>query len=84
MRVAIVDDEPAARRMLRESCGREPDIQVVGEFSDGRTALQALAADPPDLLFLDIQMDGLTGLQLLSPNFFYMNVRRQRSPDRLS
>ena len=64
MRVVIVDDEPAARRMLRESCAREADIEVVGEYGDGRTALQALAASPPDLLFLDIQMDGLTGLQL--------------------
>ncbi|HXR50630.1 MAG TPA: response regulator, partial [Steroidobacteraceae bacterium] len=62
MRVVIVDDEPAARRMLRESCAREADIEVVGEYGDGRTALQALAASPPDLLFLDIQMDGLTGL----------------------
>lgn len=64
MRVAIVDDEPAARRMLRESCAREADIQITGEYGDGRTALQALATNPPDLLFLDIQMDGLTGLQL--------------------
>ena len=64
MKVAIVDDEPAARRMLRESCAREADIQIIGEYGDGKTALQALAANPPDLLFLDIQMDGLTGLQL--------------------
>lgn len=64
MKVVIVDDEPAARRMLRESCAREVDIELVGEFSDSRTALQALGASPPDLLFLDIQMDGMTGLQL--------------------
>lgn len=64
MKVVIVDDEPVARRTLREYCAREADIQVVGEFGDGRSALSALLADPPDLLFLDIQMDGLTGLQV--------------------
>ena len=64
MKVAIVDDEPAARRMLRESCAREADIEIIGEYGDGRTALRELTASPPDLLFLDIQMDGLTGLQV--------------------
>ena len=64
MKVAIVDDEPAARRMLRESCAREADIEIIGEYGDGRTALRELTASPPDLLVLDIQMDGLTGLQV--------------------
>jgi two-component system, LytTR family, response regulator len=64
MKVVIVDDEPVARRTLREYCARETDVQVVGEFGDGRSALGALLANPPDLLFLDIQMDGLTGLQV--------------------
>lgn len=64
MKVVIVDDEPAARRLLRECCAREADIQVIGEFSDGQTALQALTANPPDVVLLDIHMDGLTGLQV--------------------
>jgi two-component system LytT family response regulator len=64
LRVVIVDDEPSARRSLRECCALEPDLAVVGEYGDGRTALQALATDPPDLLFLDIQMDTMTGLEV--------------------
>lgn len=64
MKVMIVDDEPAARRSLREYCQAEPDLQVVGEFSDGATALPAIASDLPDLLFLDIQMDTMTGVEL--------------------
>ena len=64
MKVVIVDDEPAGRRTLREYCERSPALMLVGEFGDSATALQALRANPPDLLFLDIQMDGMTGLML--------------------
>ena len=38
----IVDDEPAARRTVRECCEREPDLRVVGEYGDGRAALEAI------------------------------------------
>jgi two-component system LytT family response regulator len=62
--VIIVDDEPAARRALREYCANAPQLTLVGEFGDPRAALQAIRAQPPDLLFLDIQMDGMTGLSL--------------------
>jgi len=64
MNVMIVDDEPAARRTLRECCARESDLRVVGEYGDSRTALEALRAQPPDLLFLDICMDTLDGVTL--------------------
>ena len=64
MKVAIVDDEPIARRTLREFCRQLPDIEIVAEHGDSRSALEGLRNDPPDLLFLDIQMDGMTGLQL--------------------
>jgi two-component system, LytTR family, response regulator len=64
MEVVIVDDEPAARRAVRECCAREPDLEVVGEYGDPRAALEAIRARPPQLLFLDIQMDALTGLAL--------------------
>lgn len=64
MRYMIVDDEPIARRTLRELCAREPGLVLVGEHGDARSALAAARRDPPDLMFLDIQMDGMTGLQL--------------------
>ena len=64
MDVIIVDDEPAARRTVRECCEREADFNVVGEFGDSRAALEAIRAHPPHVLFLDIQMDSLTGMAL--------------------
>jgi two-component system LytT family response regulator len=62
--VIIVDDEPAARRLLREFCTREHDLRIVGEYSDGSSALEAIRATPPHLLFLDIQMDQMSGISL--------------------
>jgi two-component system, LytTR family, response regulator len=64
MEVMIVDDEPAARRTVRECCERESDLKVIGEFGDPRAALEAIRARPPQLLFLDIQMDSMTGMAL--------------------
>jgi two-component system LytT family response regulator len=64
LEVMIVDDEPAGRRTLRECCAREPDLRLVGEYADGRAALEAIRARPPHLLFLDIQMDALDGVSL--------------------
>ncbi|HEY6516403.1 MAG TPA: LytTR family DNA-binding domain-containing protein [Steroidobacteraceae bacterium] len=62
--VVIVDDELAGRRTLRECCARESDLNVIGEYGDSREALEAIRARPPDLLFLDIQMDSLDGVSL--------------------
>jgi len=64
MNVVIVDDEPMARRALRECCERESDLRIVGEYGDTQSALAALKAQPPHLLFLDIQIDEVTGIQL--------------------
>ena len=64
MDVIIVDDEQAGRRTLREYCEAEGDLRVLGEFGDGATALAAIQAQQPQLLFLDIQMDPLNGLDL--------------------
>jgi len=64
MDVIIVDDEPAARRAVRECCERESDLNVVGEYGDPQAALAALRLQPPQLLFLDIQMDSMTGMEL--------------------
>lgn len=64
MDVAIVDDEPNARRTLREFCAREADLRIVGEYADSRSALEGVQATKPDLLFLDIQIDALDGVAL--------------------
>jgi two-component system LytT family response regulator len=64
MDVIIVDDEQAARRTLREFCEAEQDLKVVGEYGDGVAALDAIKARQPQLLFLDIQMDPLNGIDL--------------------
>jgi two-component system LytT family response regulator len=60
----IVDDEPAGRRLLREQCARHSELNVVGEFADPQLALDAIRARPPALLFLDIRMNGITGIDL--------------------
>jgi len=64
MDVIIVDDEPTARRTLRECCERESDLRIVGEYGDSPSALEAIRAHPPHLLFLDIQIDSQSGLVL--------------------
>ena len=64
MDVVIVDDEPAARRTVRECCEREADLRVVGEFGEPRAALEAIRRQRPHVLFLDIQMDSMTGMAL--------------------
>ena len=64
MDVIIVDDEPVARRTLRECCAREPDLNIVGEYGDARSALEAIRARPPHVLFLDIQIDTQNGVAL--------------------
>jgi two-component system, LytTR family, response regulator len=64
MDVIIVDDELAGRRTLREYCEAEGDLRVLGEYGDGVTALAAIRSQQPQLLFLDIQMDPLSGLDL--------------------
>src|ERR1700734_2227061 len=64
MDVIIVDDELAGRRTLREFCEAEGDLHVVGEYGDGVAALAAIRLQPPQLLFLDIQMDPLNGIEI--------------------
>src|SRR5262245_2617369 len=65
IRALIVDDEPLARRGVRQLLSAFPDITVVGECRDGKEALRALATLAPDLVFLDIQMPGLDGFAVI-------------------
>lgn len=63
-RVLLVDDEPAARSRLRQMLREEPDFEIVGESASGRQALTSIRELRPDLVFLDIQMPGLNGLEV--------------------
>jgi two-component system, LytTR family, response regulator len=61
----IVDDEPIARKLLREELELVPEIAIVGEAEDGRDALQKIGKLKPDLVFLDLQMPVMSGLEVV-------------------
>ncbi len=62
----MIDDEAPARQLLLEYLSDYADLIVVGEAANGVDALRLIEAHQPELLFLDIQMPGLTGLEVLS------------------
>jgi two-component system, LytTR family, response regulator len=71
LRALVVDDEPIARRRLRRLLETEPRVEIVGECEDGDAALDAVRRLRPDLMFLDVQMPGLDGfdvVELLKPD----------------
>jgi two-component system LytT family response regulator len=65
MRVVLVDDEPPGRLALRQQLSRLPDADIVAECGDGASAIQAILTHAPDVLFLDVQLGGLSGLDVL-------------------
>ena len=65
VRTLIVDDEPLARSHLRALLVDDPDIVVTGESGDGRAAVQAIRAESPDLVLLDVQMPELDGFEVV-------------------
>jgi DNA-binding LytR/AlgR family response regulator len=65
MRALIVDDEPIARKVLREELELVDSVQIVGEADNGEIALEKIAFLKPDLVFLDIQMPVMSGFELL-------------------
>lgn len=64
MRVLVVDDEAPARDKLRRWLGEQPDVELVGECADGLAAAAAIDKLGPDVVFIDIQMPGLSGLEV--------------------
>jgi len=66
MRVAIVDDEPLARLAVKVRLARHADLELVAEYGDGDMAAAGLAAIRPDLVFVDIEMPGRSGLDVLA------------------
>lgn len=72
-KVLIADDEPAARRGVRQLLAAFPEFAVAGECRNGAEALAALEASTPDVIFLDIQMPGIDGFEVI----------RRRAPERM-
>ena len=64
-RALIVDDEPLARERLRTLLQEDPDVDVVGEAGDGRTGAESILALSPDVVFLDVQMPGGNGFEVI-------------------
>jgi two-component system LytT family response regulator len=65
LKILIVDDEPIARRILREELESIEGVEVAGEAADGSAALQMIGADQPDLVLLDLQMPTMGGLEVV-------------------
>jgi len=74
MKTLIVDDEPIARRVLREELELFPEVEIVAEAENGREALQKITDLQPDLVFLDLQMPVMGGFEVVR------NLRGSRLP----
>ena len=65
LRTLIADDEPIARKVLREELGSFDDVEIIGEADNGVSALEKISADHPDLVLLDLQMPEMGGLEVV-------------------
>ena len=65
LRVLIVDDEPLGRQRIEDLVARDPSIEIAGTAADGAAAVRAIRALRPDLVFLDVQMPGMNGLDVI-------------------
>lgn len=65
MRALIIDDEPLAIQIIKEYISELPEIEIIGECSNGFDGLKAINDLKPDMVFLDIQMPKLTGFEML-------------------
>src|ERR1700742_1135343 len=64
-KVLIADDEPAARRGVRQLLAAFPEFEIAGECRNGEEVLAALEVGTPDVVFLDIQMPGIDGFEVI-------------------
>jgi two-component system, LytTR family, response regulator len=65
IRALIVDDESLARERIREMLEADPEIEAVGDCANGKEAIEAIAKLKPDLVFLDVEMPGIDGFEVL-------------------
>jgi two-component system LytT family response regulator len=66
IRVVIVDDEPLARLAVKVRLARRSAFELIGEFGDGASAYEGIVALKPDLVFVDVEMPGKSGLDVLA------------------
>jgi two-component system LytT family response regulator len=66
IRVAIVDDEPLARLAVKVKLTQRSEFALVAEYGDGDSALEGIAALRPDLVFMDVEMPGRSGIEVLT------------------
>ena len=79
IRAVIVDDEPLAREKLQGFLEGEADIELVAQCSDGKSAVETIDSEDPDLVFLDVQMPEMTGFEVLEnlesiPNVIFVTA----------
>jgi two-component system LytT family response regulator len=65
IRIVTIDDEPLARDAIRLRLQEEADVEVIGEAASGREAIALIGEELPDLVFLDVQMPGMDGFEVL-------------------
>jgi len=63
IRLVIVDDHELARRGIRSVLGRNPDLEIVGETTDGEQAVEKTRDLHPDVILLDISLPGISGIE---------------------
>ena len=66
IRALIIDDEPLARLAVKVRLARHDAFELVGEFGDGASAYEGIVALKPDLVFVDVEMPGKSGLDMLA------------------
>ena len=66
IRTLVVDDEPIARRSVVRLLREDPEVELLAECGDGETAVRSIRHHAPDLVFLDMQMPALTGLEVVA------------------
>ncbi len=65
MRTLIIDDERLARKELMNLLSKHPEIEIIGECANADEAIKAIEEHNPDLIFLDVQMPGMNGFEML-------------------
>ncbi len=66
LRIIVADDEPLARSRLLALLPKDVEIEIIGEYGSGTEAVEAIRRDKPDIVFLDMQMPGCDGLQVVA------------------